>query len=188
MGSLNYGAGDGGGSTTSSVPTIQEIHRGGLWTLNKSKIWATFSTYGTEYYKRFQLMGSGSEPNISWYTTGHFMKKGTKIKSYDLLCRTRGVQLNGIELFIAFESTDFDANSMRTATVVRDVVYQGILAYSAGVDSSALNRHRVDLGDFVCPNDGKLVLYLRKPENTNDSDTDRYIYFSDTVYFNGATE
>ena len=186
MGSLNYGAGGGNSSETPQVPAIQEIHRGGLWTLKKTKTWATFSTYGTEYYKRYQPMGSGSEPSLLWYTPGHLMKKGTRIKSYDLLGRTRGVDLNGIELFIAFESADLEAGEMRTDTVTRDVLYQGILTYSATKKSSRFVRHRVDLGDFVCPNDGKIVLYLRKPENTNDSDTDRYLTYSDTIYFEGA--
>ena len=131
-------------------------------------------------------MGSGSEPSLLWYQAGHFLKKGTKLKTYDLLGRTRGVDLNGIELFISFESADMDTGDMVSATVKRDVIYQGILTYTGEQRSSHFTRHRIDLGDFTCPNDGKLVLYVRKPENTDDSEDDRYVYFSDTVYFEGA--
>lgn len=164
-------------------PIIQNKAGGGRWYFYADRRWCSYSTsYCTNYVNQSSSYATGATPSNRWTVRGHPFKKGTKLKDYFIEGRCNSADALGFEIYLSFDYADFDNNDVDTnSEMTYQVLHQSEVLPSAG-DFAGMNKWNFDLGDYECPEDGKLNIYMRR-HSTSVSGSTRYFYYDDIISY-----
>ena len=157
---------------------LYRIRFGGRWILSKSRNWMSNNTiWRTNYYYFNQSYGGNTEPLLSRNAVGYFFKKQTKLKNIIFYGNVNSNSVKGVEYFIAFESGDYDNDGVSSsADITRDVLKHETIPFP---NKNIIKKVKFDLGDYIAPNDGRLVIYIRTSSDTPTGTT--YYYYVDGI-------
>lgn len=147
----------------------------GRWYCYTDNRWVGFSdAYGVGSGNFNRNMGTGVEPSVLYTQHGPIIRQGTKIQKVLASFRPNHNDINGFNIRLAFQYGPW-GSAWGNSSVTRDVLFS---QDSAALSFSSHVRIDAPLGDYECPEDGFLLIYVQ-PEGTLS--TTRYIYSSFNV-------
>lgn len=169
---VSFNAATGRANFPSGAQVSNRIDFGGRWYCYSDNRWVTFSTaYVAQSENNSQNSGAGAEPTESWTNLGPFIPENTQVQRLRIGLRVNNTEITGFDARVYFQTGPWNAGWSNTGTTNRTLI--GSL--DAVPLPLGMNRSDLDLGGFVAPSDGYLLVFLRPVGALTAT---RYIYSS----------
>ncbi|MDB4213361.1 DUF2793 domain-containing protein [Octadecabacter sp.] len=174
---VSFDAATGRANFPSGAQVANRIDFGGRWYCYSDNRWVTFSAaYGIQSENNSQNGGTGAEPNETWSSLGSFIEKDAQLARFKCGLRSNSTDVTGLDMRVYFQTGPWDVSWSNNASSTRTLVGP----VDGSIVAAGFNRIDLDLGGFVAPDDGFLLVFLR-PIGTRTST--RYIYSSMTASY-----
>ena len=130
-----------------------------------------FYGYGAQSENNSQNSETGAEPTESWTNLGPFIPENTQVQRLRIGLRVNNTEITGFDARVYFQTGPRNAGWSNTGTKNRTLI--GSL--DAVPLPLGMNRSDLNLGGFVAPSDGYLLVFLRPVGALTAT---RYIYSS----------
>ncbi|MEL6586203.1 MAG: DUF2793 domain-containing protein, partial [Pseudomonadota bacterium] len=138
------------------VPSRQSIM--GRWYCETNNRWVGFSdAQGPQNGNFSKNGGTGAEPSENWQQYGLFLEKGAKVTGFEGLFRTLSTAVTGFDFRVFFQYGVPGTNWWGNANTVREELHSTDANYVA----AGWTTHADQTLDYVAPQDGSLLMYLR---------------------------
>ncbi len=137
--------------------------------------------YGQAYYNYNYSHGSSVNPNVLWNSLGiGFLPKGTILHHIEFVGMVNSTQVQDIQVHLSSQGSKFDNGGYDSTTEADNNVILSQLIGSNAPNLGDMQRHIIELNDFVLENDG-IIEFCCKP--VGDLTTTMYWYAQRKLYF-----
>lgn len=142
----------------SGASTMQNSVIAGRFHCHTDNRWITFDAgAGTQSGDHDTAAGTGAAPDVSADHLGIFVQQGAVLDRLSGLLRTTAAEVSACDIQVCFQTGPAGAPWSSTGVVTRSLVADvTALSLDSGFQSATL-----DLGQFVAPQDGLVILFVR---------------------------